>query len=110
MAIMLFFITAVTTLGILSNSDRAYSQATQTRVALRLAREGLETLRAGTIKPVAGVQTLTVVPLREGRTPINYTPAIECLQQGSVWLVRSRVTWSEGPRTHVVELKTYVSP
>ena len=107
-AIALLFLTVITVLYMMSTNDRAYAQAIQTRVALRLARESLESVRAGTIPPAPGVQKLTAVSLREGSVAMAFSPEIESLLQGKIWLVRSRVLWSEGPRNHVVELKTFV--
>jgi len=108
-SVFLLFLAGMTMLGTLQTSDRAYTEATQARIALRLAREGLELVRAGTVVPTAGTQALTPVSVPVGRVSISFTQQIVGLLQGNVWLIRSQVLWSEGPRSHVVELKTYVS-
>ncbi len=106
----LLFISGVSMFSTLASSDRGYALAIQTRVALRLSNETLESLRAGTLKATVGTQTLTNVSQTEGRGAIVYTPRLVISSSGTMLLVRSQVSWVEGKRNHVVELKTLVAP
>jgi len=106
----LLFITGVSMFTTLASSDRGYSQAIQTRTALRLCNETLESLRAGTLKPTIGTQTLATVTMVTGRSGEEYTPKLVVSSSGTMLLVRSQVSWTEGRRTHLVELKTFVAP
>jgi Tfp pilus assembly protein PilV len=107
-SLFLLFLTGFTVLGTLQTSDLGYSEAAQARIALRLAREGLELVRAGTTVPTSGTQTLTATTVPVGRSSITFTPQIVGVLTGNIWLIRSRVLWSEGTHSHTVELKTYV--
>lgn len=106
----LLFISAVSMLTTLASSDRGYSLAIQTRVALRLCSESLESIRAGNLKATPGTQTLSKVSQTEGKSATQYTPRLVVSSSGSMLLVRAQVSWSEGSRNHVVELKTLVAP
>lgn len=106
----LLFLASMTMFRLLSTSDRGYTLATQSRVALRLAREGLENVRAGNIPKTLGTQTLTTVSLKMAKSAMVFTPTITMSTLNSVLLVRSKVTWSEGIRLHSVEIKSCVAP
>lgn len=109
-AFALLFISGVSMFTTLSNSDLGYTQAIQTRVALRLCGENLESLRAGTLKATVGTQTLSTVTQTAGKSGTLYTPKLVVSTSGTLLLVRSQVSWTEGRRTHLVELKTLVAP
>jgi type II secretory pathway pseudopilin PulG len=109
-AFALLFISGISMFTTLASSDRGYTQAIQTRMALRLCNEALESLRAGTLKPTIGTQTLATISETAGRSSAVYTPRLVVSNSGSMLLVRSQVTWTEGKRTHRVELKTLVAP
>lgn len=106
----LLFITGISMFTTLASSDRGYAQAIQTRVALRLCSETLESLRAGTLKPTIGTQTLAAVSQTAGKSATVYSPKLIISSSNTMLLVRSQVTWSENRRTHLVELKTLVTP
>ena len=106
----LLFVSAVSMFTTLANSDRGYALAIQTRVALRLCGETLESVRAGTLTATLGTQTLSAVSQSEGKSAISYTPRLVVSANGSMLLVRSQVSWVEGRRNHKVELKTLVAP
>ena len=108
--LFLIFLAAMVTLTSLHTSDRGYAQATQIRVGLRLAREGLEALRAGTLKPTVGLQNLTPIQQRVGRSGLTYRPELEVKVSTNLLLVYSRVRWHDGKTNHVLELKTFVAP
>lgn len=108
--IFLLFLASMTMFSLLSTSDQGYSQATQTRVALGLAREGLENVRSGNTAKTVGSQTLTPVSLGLAKSTMVFKPKIVITTVGPVLLVRSQVNWSEGARAHSLELKTYVAP
>lgn len=109
-AFALLFISGVSMFTTLASSDRGYMQAIQTRVALRLCNETLESLRAGNLKATVGTQTMATVSQTAGKSGTIYTPRLVVSTSGNMLLVRSQVTWSEGRRTHLVELKTLVAP
>ena len=108
--IFLLFLASMTMFSLLSTSDQGYSQATQTRVALGLAREGLEKVRSGSTPKTVGSQNLAAVSLGLAKSTMVFTPKIVISAAGPVLLVRSQVIWSEGARTHSLELKSYVAP
>jgi type II secretory pathway pseudopilin PulG len=109
-AFALLFISGVSMFNTLAASDRGYAQAIQTRVAMRLCGETLEQLRAGTLKPTIGTQTLTSLTLTTGKSGETYVPKLVVSTSGTMLLVRSQVSWTEGRRTHQVEVKTLVAP
>lgn len=109
-AFFLVFLAGLTMFTSLQASDKGYTQATQIRVAVRLAEEGLESVRAGNLTRTVGLQSLAGLQLRIGRSALLYTPEIEISASGTLLLVRSRVSWQESRRIHRVELKTYVAP
>lgn len=109
-AFALLFISGMSMFTTLASSDRGYAQAIQTRVALRLCSENLESLRAGTLKPTLGTQSLATVSQTAGKSATIYTPRLVVSSSGTMLLVRSQVSWVEGRRTHLVELKTLVAP
>ncbi|MBT9584051.1 hypothetical protein IV102_11990 [bacterium] len=108
--LFLIFLAAMVTLTSLHTSDRGYTQATQIRVGLRLAREGLEAVRAGTVNPTVGLQKLTPIQQRVGRSSLTYRPELEVKISANLLLVYSRVRWNDGKSNHVLELKTFVAP
>ena len=109
-AFALLYISGVSMFTTLASSDRGYSQAIQTRMALRLCSETMASMRAGTLKPTLGTQTLATVSLTAGKSGTLYTPRLVVTNNGSMLLVRSQVSWVEGKRKHLVELKTLVAP
>ncbi|MBS2039423.1 hypothetical protein JST97_30840 [bacterium] len=109
-AFALLFISGVSMFTTLASSDRSYSVAIQTRVALRLCSETLESVRAGTLKATIGTQTFASLSQTEGRSAVSYTPRLVVSSSGNMLLVRSQVSWVEGQRNHLVELKTFVAP
>lgn len=106
-ALFLLFTAGISLLGLLQSSDQAYHQAAQAQLALRLAHEGLELAR---VQPQAGKLALKPVSLLSGQRALEYHPEVEMLTRDQVLLVISRVRWSDGRRSHQVELKTYVAP
>ena len=109
-AFALLFISGVSMFTTLASSDRSYAVAIQTRVALRLCSENLESVRAGTLKATVGSQTLPSLNQTEGKSAVSYTPRLVVSSSGTMLLVRSQVSWAEGKRNHLVELKTLVAP
>ena len=109
-AFFLIFVAGISMLTSLESSQRGYTQATQIRVAVRLAEQGLESVRAGNLKASPGIQKLSPLQLKMGSTATTYNPEIEVTSSGGLLLVRSRVLWQESRRAHQVELKTYVAP
>lgn len=108
--IFLLFLASMTMFNLLSTSDQGYSQATQTRVALGLAREGLENVRSGSTPKTVGSQALPAVSLGLAKSSMVFQPKVVISVAGPVLLVRSQVIWSEGTRAHSLELKSYVAP
>jgi len=106
-AMFLLFISGISLLGLLQSSDQAYTQAAQAHVALRLANEGLELAR---MEPKAGKLDLKPVVLRVGASQLSFLPEVQMTTEGSVLLVRSKVSWSDGRRNHSLELKSYATP
>jgi len=106
----LLFISGISMFTTLASSDRGYSQAMQVRLALRLAVQNIESLRAGNLKATLGTQTLEVVGEVVGKSATTFTPKLVVTSSGTLLLVRSQVSWSEGRRNHLVELKTLVAP
>ena len=106
----LLFISGISMFTTLASSDRGYSQAIQARMALRLAVQTMESLRAGNLKATIGTQTLEPLGEVVGKSATTFTPKLVVASSGTMLLVRSQVTWNEGRRTHLVELKTLVAP
>lgn len=109
-AFLLMFLAALSMMNLLSSSDTNYRQAAQSQIALRLARQGLENVRAKNLPRTAGTQTLTPLSEGSGRTNITFSPSIIVTAAGTMMQVRSRVTWIDQKRTHNVELVTLVAP
>ena len=109
-ALGLLFISGISMFTTLASSDRGYSQAIQARLALRLAVQTMESLRAGNLKATIGTQTLEALGEVVGKSSTTFTPKLVVTKNGTMLLVRSQVSWSEGRRTHLVELKTLVAP
>jgi len=109
-ALGLLFISGISMFTTLASSDRGYSQAIQARLALRLAVQTMESLRAGNLKATIGTQTLEALGEVVGKSSTTFTPKLVVTNNGTMLLVRSQVSWSEGRRTHLVELKTLVAP
>lgn len=101
----LLALVSVMLFNLLSVSDLGYSQSTEARMALRLAQETLERARGASLKPTAGVQTLTPVAARSARGAVTFTPELQGSDQGTWWLVTSRVRWGK----HLVELTSCVA-
>ena len=106
----LLFISGISMFTTLASSDRGYSQAIQVRLALRLAAQTMESLRSGNLKATLGTQTLESVGEVVGKSATTFTPKLVVTNNGTMLLVRSQVSWREGRRDHLVELKTLVAP
>lgn len=106
----LLFISGISMFTTLASSDRGYSQAIQARLALRLAVQTMESVRAGNLKATLGTQTLEPVAEVVGQSATTFTPKLVVTSSGTMLLVRSQVSWSEARRNHLVELKTLVAP
>jgi len=101
----LLALVSVMLFNILSVSDLGYSQSSESRAALRLAQDTLERARGASLKPTAGVQVLTSVTARSARGAVTFTPELQGSDQGTFWLVTSRVRWGK----HSVELQSCVA-
>lgn len=106
----LIFTASMVLLSLLQSMDKSYAQAAQVQVALRLARENLELVRAGSLAKTTGSRTLSTVTMQLGAGTVTFTPTLQIATSGKVLLVTSQVGWSEARRTHGVELQTYVAP
>lgn len=91
--------------NLLATSDRGYAQAVESRIALRLAQDTLERARGTSLKPTAGTQVLTAVSARSGRGVVSFIPELTGTDQGTYWIVTSKVRWL----THSVELRSCVA-
>jgi type II secretory pathway pseudopilin PulG len=107
-AFFVIFVVGVATLGVVSSAERSYIQAAQVRVAVQIAREGLESVRAGNLKPTLGLLPLPAISCRIGRSLMQFQPQLETSSQQGLLFVRSRVLWQEGGRNHRVEVKCFV--
>ena len=108
-AFFLIFTVGVASLGVMSSAERNQSHAAQVRVAVQMARDGLESVRSGVVKASPGQQRLTSVNCRIGKTSVQFQPEIQVESWKGLLLVRSRILWSEGRRNHRVEVKCLVS-